>query len=98
MNAFFQAALHPTSARAACARSGRALANALAVLPGFLAVVVVENDPAAGAITVLCPFGTPVSITVAEGAIARWQRDAHTNAVPCIQRLGAGAVMAQKGL
>jgi hypothetical protein len=70
----------------------------LAALPGFLAFIALESDLASGAVTMLCLFDRQASIAAVEGAIVQWQRGEQASAVPCIRRLGAGAVIAQRGL
>lgn len=94
----FQTTFDPPESADARGRTGRALATTLASLPGFLAFIALDSDPSAGAVTVLCLFDRQASIAAAEGAIARWQQDAQASSRACIRRLGAGAVIAQKGL
>ena len=76
----------------------RSLGIALAALPGFLAFIALESDPASGAVTMVCLFDRQAGCAAAECAIARWQGEAQASVGPRIRRLGAGAVMAQKGL
>jgi hypothetical protein len=78
-------------------RTGRSLASALAALPGFLAFIALESEPNSGAVTLLCLFDRQARYA-AECVIARWQQDERASVGPSIQRLGAGAVIAQRGL
>ena len=68
------------------------------VAVGFLAFLALDTDAASGAVTMLCIFADASSIEAAEREIARWQRDEHATTGTRIRRLGAGAVIAQKGL
>jgi hypothetical protein len=90
--------LRTPGSAAAHGHTGRALANALAALPGFLAFLALDTDAASGAVTMLCIFADAAGIEASEREIARWQRDENATTEPCIRRLGAGAVIAQKGL
>jgi hypothetical protein len=63
----------------------------------FATRVALDTDPPSGAVTTLFLFDRQASIAAA-AAIARWQREEQASVGPCIRRLGAGAVIAQKGL
>ncbi len=93
-----QTAMHTLCSADACGRTGRTLANALAALPGFVVFVALDADTASGTVAMLCIFAEQASIAAAEEVIAQWQGDAHAAVGHSIQRLGAGTVIAQKGL
>jgi hypothetical protein len=78
--------------------AGRALSTALAALPGFLAFVAIESDVEAGRFITICLVEERAGVEEAERVIAQWQRE-HVSAVGCnLRRLGAGEVIAQRGL
>lgn len=83
----------------AAAREGsaRALATALAALPGFVAVVAIETDAAAGAMTAVYLVEENTGLAAAERVIAQWQGEEAVEGRG-VRRLGAGEVIAQKGL
>jgi hypothetical protein len=78
--------------------SGRTLATALSALPGFVAFVALDLEAGMGTVAALCLVEERAALEEAERVIARWQRE-HMDAVEGgTQRLGAGEVIAQKGL
>jgi hypothetical protein len=79
-------------------RIGRALANALDALPGFVAFVALDADAETATMAALCVFEEQGSIAAAERVIAQWQHEHLGDATAAARYLGAGAVIAQKGL
>jgi hypothetical protein len=76
---------------------GRILATRLSEIAGFVAFVALDIDAVAGSVAALCIFEDRAGITAADDAIEQWQRE-YPVVGTGIQRHGAGAVIAQKGL
>jgi hypothetical protein len=87
--------IEPSHARG---QAGRTLATALSALPGFLAFVALDAEDAAGMVAVLCIVEDRASLAAARRVTARWQQDAVGMAAGGVEELGAGAVIAQRGL
>lgn len=83
---------------AACDRAARGLVAALAALPGFVAFVAIETDPAVGVVTAVYLAEERAGLAEAERAIAQWQREQVATVRSGVRLLGAGEVIAQKGL
>jgi hypothetical protein len=81
----------PSQARE-CA--GRSLATRLSLLPGFVAFIALESE--AGDITAVYLVEERMGLAAAERVIAQWQGEAVEGRG--VRRLGAGEVIAQKGL
>jgi len=85
-------------------RMGRTLATALGALPGFVAFVALNTDTntntdtSAGMVAALCIFEDLTSITAAKRVIARWHTEEIGTGGAGLVEVGAGAVIAQKGL
>ncbi len=79
-------------------RTGRTLATALAALPGFVGFVALDADADAGTVAALCIFEDRAQMAAADCAIARWQGEHPATVGIGIRRLGAGLMIAQKGL
>lgn len=90
--------LHTRMCAGARRQHGRALAKALAALPGFVAFVALDVDADAGMVAALCIFEEQASMAAADGVIAEWQQEHGGAAGSGMEHLGAGAVIAQKGL
>ena len=67
--------LHNCAATLAHGHSGRALATALAPLPGFVAFVTLDMDAGTDAVATLCLMEERVGLAEAEHMIAQWQRE-----------------------
>jgi hypothetical protein len=94
----FQSTLDTVGSAEERGRTGRSLATALAALPGFLAFIALDSDPARGTVTLVCLFDGQSRIAATEGVIAQWEQDAQPAGERRIRQLGTGAVIAQKGL
>jgi hypothetical protein len=79
-------------------KAGRTLATVLAALPGFVACVALDADTETGSVAVLCLFEEQASMAAAGRVIAAWQHCQGGSAGSGIEPIGAGAVIAQKGL
>jgi hypothetical protein len=79
-------------------QAGRTLIAALAALPGFVAFVALEMDAGAGTVTAVCLVEERAGLAEAERVIAQWQGEEGATEGRGIQRLGAGEVIAQRGL
>jgi hypothetical protein len=82
----------PSQARE-CA--GRSLATRLSLLPGFVAFIALESE--AGDITAVYLVEERMGLAAAERVIAQWQGEEAVESRG-VRRLGAGEVIAQKGL
>ncbi|HET7037303.1 MAG TPA: hypothetical protein VFI42_16580 [Thermomicrobiaceae bacterium] len=76
-------------------RTGRALASALACLPGFVACIGLEDGD--GAVAVLCICVNAVSLEQARQVAEDWQRNNDASARPPLQPLMTGEVIMQRG-
>ena len=83
---------------AARERMARRLAATLAALPGFVAVVAIETDAAAGTMSVVYLAEERAGLAVAERAIAQWQQEQDATEGRGVLRVGEGEVIAQKGI
>jgi hypothetical protein len=79
-------------------RTVRSLATALGTLPGFVAVVAIETDPAAGAMTAVILVEHQAGLAAAERVITQWQGAQDAPVGRSVQCLGSGEVIAQRGL
>ena len=79
-------------------RAARALTTALAALPDFVAVVAIETDAEAGGFTAVYLVEERAGLAEGERVIAQWQGEQAAMAGRGVGRLGAGEVIAQRGL
>jgi hypothetical protein len=79
-------------------RTGRSLATALGALPGFVAFVALDAEGEAGAVAALCIVEDRASLAAAQHRIAQWHTETCGAAEGGVEELGAGAVIAQRGL
>jgi hypothetical protein len=91
--------LRAIASTAARGRTGRSLAVALGALPGFVAFVALDADAeAAGFVVALCIVEDRASLAAAQRLTAQWHTDTSGAAESGLEELGAGAVIAQRGL
>ncbi len=76
----------------------RILASRLGALPGFVAFVALDSDAVTGRAAALCIFEDPDGAATADRAVELWHKEYPTTIGTGIQRIGAGAVIVQKGL
>jgi hypothetical protein len=79
-------------------QAGRTLTAALAALPGFVAFVALDTDAMAGTVTAVCLVEERAGLADAERVIAQWQREQGATRGSDMRRVGAGEVIAQRGL
>ena len=79
-------------------RTGRSLAAALGALPGFVAFVALEAEGEAGAVAALCIVEDRASLVAAQRRTAAWHTEAAGAAGGGVEEVGAGAVIALRGL
>lgn len=79
-------------------QAGRVLATLLSEIPGFVAFIAFDVDADAGRVIAVCIFEDLGAIHLAGQIIGGWQQERHGTVGTCMQRLGTGAVIAQKGL
>ena len=79
-------------------QAGRVLATLLGEIPGFVVFIALDGDADAGTVAALCIFEDLGGIDEADHISDQWQQE-HLGTVGAgIRRLGAGAVIVQKGL
>jgi hypothetical protein len=93
-----QCDMHAIASSEERGRMGRTLGTALAGLPGFVAFVALDTEGEAGTVAALCIVEERAAMAAVDHAIAQWQRDFPATVGTGIRRLGAGTVIAQKGL
>lgn len=79
-------------------RTGRSLAAALGALPGFVAFVALDAEGETGTVAALCIVEDWASLTAVQRRIAQWHTEACGGGAGGLEELGAGAVIAQRGL
>jgi hypothetical protein len=79
-------------------RTGRSLAAAVGALPGFVAFVALEAEGGAGAVAALCIVEDRASLAAVRRQIAHWHTESCGAAADELEEIGAGAVIAQRGL
>jgi hypothetical protein len=81
-----------------CGQTGRTLAKALSALPGFVAFVALDAEGEGRRAAALCIMEDRASLAAARRRIAEWHANACGTAAGGLEEVGAGAVIAQRGL